>query len=224
MLMVELVGPAGAGKTSLVRALQQRSAKVVRGADIQLRNKDQLPMVLWSAPHVLPVVVRRCRASRWFTWDEFKAMLYLKGAPKMLRQQRTPYDAIMLLDHGPVFKLATLHGFGPERLQQHHAERWWAEMFTLWASVLHAIVLLDAPDPVLKQRINARHQRHIVKGKSEQEVARFLARYRTSYQQTLAKLAAAGGPPLYHFDTNVSPIEHIVDEILRICDPPTQRN
>jgi hypothetical protein len=58
----------------------------------------------------------------------------------------------------------------------------------------------------------------MVKGKSELEVAQFLARYRASYEQTLAKLAAHGGPALLQFDTGQTPMEEIVEKVLVACN------
>src|SRR3989337_1175284 len=115
-LIVELVGLAGAGKTTLARALSQRDEKILVSADLALREKKHIPIFVSTVPSLLPVILRRYRSSRWFTWDEIKAMVYLKGWPRVLRQQASDNGALVLLDHGPVFKLATLNAFGPERL------------------------------------------------------------------------------------------------------------
>ena len=55
-------------------------------------------------------------------------------------------------------------------------------------------------------------------GKPEPEALRFLARYRASYQQILAKLTANGGPTLYQFDTSHTSIEQIAEKVLAACD------
>ncbi|MGH9878986.1 MAG: hypothetical protein ACRD5H_15255, partial [Nitrososphaerales archaeon] len=68
------------------------------------------------------------------------------------------------------------------------------------------------------ERINARNQRHAVKGKSELEASKFLARYRTSYENILTKLTAYGRFTLRQFDTTQESIEQIVDEVLVTCN------
>jgi len=215
--MVELVGPAGAGKTSLSRALAQRSAKIVVGADIELRKKEQIPVFVRNAPFLVSVLLQRCQSSRRFTWDEIKAMVYLKGWHRVFRQQAINTGSLVVLDHGPVFKLATLQAFGPERLRSEAVQTWWNDMVRQWASMLDMVIWLDAPDAILEKRINTRSQRHLVKGKSEPEVVQFLARYRTSYEQTLAKLRVDGGPAILQFDTSQTSMEKITQQVLAAC-------
>lgn len=213
-LIVELVGLAGAGKTTLARALAQRDRKIMIAADLGLRRIGHIPIFVAHAHFLLPVFLRPCRTSRWFTWDEIKAMVYLKGWARLLRQQASNNDSVVLLDHGPVFKLATLNAFGPERLKSRGFEAWWHSMFEQWASTLDIVIWLNAPDSILLRRINARTQQHAVKGKSELEAHRFAIRYQTSYEQILAKLKAYGGPALHQFDTSQASVEQVVDEVL----------
>ncbi len=217
-LIVEIIGPAGAGKTTLSRVLSERGENILIGAEIELRKMEHIPIFVSNAPLLLPVTLRRCRHSRWFTWDEIKALVYLKAWPRVLRQQATNNGTTILLDHGPIFKLATLLAFGPDKLRSQDFEPWWNRMFRQWAYTLDMVIWLDAPDTILKERINTRDQRHVVKEKSELEIFQFLARYRISYEQILEKLRANGGPTLLQFDTYRASIEQIVDEILAACN------
>jgi shikimate kinase len=213
-LIMELVGPAGAGKTTLSRTLSHRSPAIQIGSEIELRNVKYIPIFLGNAISLLPVILRQLLHGQGFTWDEIKYLVYLRGWSAVLKQEAGTEDTAVLLDHGPVFKLATLQEFGPEKLRSDGFEKWWDAMFKQWASTLDIVVWLDAPDSVLEKRINSRDQRHLVKGKTEQEAARFLARYRNSYEQTLAKLKTHGGPFLLQFDTSQTSIEKVADEII----------
>lgn len=222
LLIMELVGPAGAGKTTLTRVLSHRSAIIQVGSDIELRKLKYVPVIVRNTLSLMPIFLRKLRYGRWFTWDEIKALVYLKGWPGVLRQEAATGDAMILLDHGPIFKLATLNEFGPERLKTEGFETWWSAMFKQWASTLDVVVWLDAPDLVLENRINSRDQRHLVKGKTGAEVVHFLARYRTSYDQILGKLKTPGGPLLLQFDTSRISIEQVADEILSAINVATQ--
>lgn len=217
-IIIELIGPAGAGKTSLSRALMRRSKAIQIGAEIELRKPKYIPVFIRSALRLLPIILHRWSYSRWFTWEEIKYLIYLKGWPGILKQQAAQDENIILLDHGPIFKLAALNEFGPVRLKTRGYGPWWNNLFKQWASIINIVVWLDAPDPVLEKRINSRTQRHAVKGKSELEVLHFLARYRTSYEQVLAKWTAYGEPRLFQYDTSQTSIEQITDEVLRAID------
>lgn len=213
-LIVEIIGPAGAGKTTLSRVLSQHDENIRVAADLELRKKEHLPVFVSQAPFLLPVILRRCPHSRSFTWDEIKALAYLSGWPRVLRQQAMGGGTAILLDHGPVFKLAMLKAFGPEKLKSQGFESWWHTMFKRWVSTLDMVIWLDAPDSNLVERINTRSQRHAVKGKSRREASEFLARYRVAYEQILAYLTANGGPTPLKFDTSQASVQQIVDKIL----------
>jgi len=212
---MELVGLAGTGKTTLSRALSRRSEKIQVGAEIELRKLKHIPVFVRNTPLLLPIILHRSRYSRSFTWEEIKYLVYLKGWPHVLEQQAAHSGGALLLDHGPVFKLATLNAFGPEYLKTERIEAWWNNMFKQWASTVDIVIWLDAPDSVLEQRINSRNQRHAVKGKTEEEVLQFLARYRVSYEEILAKLMTDRGPALFRFDTSQTTLEQVVNEVLQ---------
>ena len=65
---------------------------------------------------------------------------------------RAPTDAprLILLDQGPLYMLAELHGRGPLGLLRQ--TQWWDAMYTRWAGVLDGVVRLDADDAVLIPR------------------------------------------------------------------------
>jgi thymidylate kinase len=145
-------------------------------------------------------------------------MIYLETWPTILRSDAMQSGTTILLNHGPIFKLATLRAFGPELLNSQGFEQWWQRVFEQWAITLDMVVWLNAPDKILVERINRRSQRHAVKGKPELEAHKFLTRYQKSYEQVVAKLTACGGPTLIRFDTSQAPVEQIVEEVLHTCN------
>ena len=104
-LVAEMCGPAGAGKTTLLRALRQCNQVFVEGDYLRVRRIGHIPFFLKDALLLLPAFLSHHRNSRWFTWDEIKMMVYLKGWPHVLLRQASNNGTVTLLDHGPVFRL-----------------------------------------------------------------------------------------------------------------------
>jgi shikimate kinase len=223
-LVMELVGPACAGKTTLTRTLTQCSTKMVVARDISVRRPDHLAVFVRDAPRLLPVLLPGYHNSRSFTWEEIKSMVYLKAWSHVLRQQAANNHAVMLLDQGPVFRMATLHAFGPAWIRTAAADMWWNEMFKQWAAFLDVVIWLDAPNPLLVKRINARDRWHAVKNKSDREASQFLDRYRMSYQLVLTRLSVNGGPRVIPFDTGHIAIPQLVNAILAACNVERDRD
>jgi adenylate kinase family enzyme len=215
-MIVELVGPAGAGKTTLSRVLRQRNKKILIGSDIQLRKIEHIPIFIRSIPSSISLFLAQERSERWFTWEELKSIAYLKGWPHLLRNE-SYRGQFVLLDQGPVYRLATLLGFGPQMPQKEADQKWWGDLYEAWACTLDMIVWLDASDDVLVKRINTRRKEHVIKGKSDPDAQQFLTRYRMAYLNVLSRLESYNGPTVLPFDTGTLPVEQIADDILNAC-------
>ena len=91
-------------------------------------------------------------------------------------------------------------------------------MFKQCASTLDIVILLDAPDTILVDRINTRSKQHAVKGKSDREAYDFLENYRTSFDQILERLTSYGELKVLHFDADRLSIDQIAAEVLTAID------
>lgn len=216
-LVVEVAGLAGAGKTTLALALRQCDEHFMVG--VPLPRTGYLPFVVSIMRFFLPVFLRQYRDSRWFTREEIRSMIYLKAWYHLVSRQRSAEGTVAILDHGPIYRLAWLHEFGPEIVRSGRFAQWSAEVLDQWAASLDLVIWLDAPDAVLVERIAARDRWHVVKGKSEQETYQFLARYRASYDWVLSRLTANGGPKVLRFDTNQESLDQILKNVLQCIGP-----
>lgn len=217
-LIMELVGPAGAGKTTLSRALSQRDDNIVLGPDIELRKVSHLPVFIRSLPSSLPLFFDQHKFDRQPTWTELKDIAYLEGWAQVLKRMPSRNGKIVMLDQGPVFRMATLYEFGPAFLKSEDSKTWWHHIYKRWASTLDILVLLDTSDAILMERINTRTKRHGIKGKSELETHQYLMQYRNSFKEVLTQLSLRNGPTILEFDTSKISIEQIVGEVLAACE------
>lgn len=211
-LVVELIGPAGAGKTTILRALGQRHKKIQ--LDFHPSKLRQFPFFINNTFSLLPTYLRQYRHSRWFSWRETRSMACLKAGLHALGRQSSNHDTVTVLDHGPIYRLAFLRALGPEITTSQPYERWWASLLNQWTEVITLIIWLDAPNVVLQERIRARNSRHTIKEKPEPEAYAFLNDYRSFLEQTIAEVMADRQVTLLRFDTNDESVNQIVDKIL----------
>ena len=220
-VLAELVGPAGAGKTTQAEALCRRNKDVTLAPIPILREARSVPYFIRNFLFLLPIVFRLRRDTRSLSWDATKMMIHLNGWDSKLAPPVPSDIAVTLLDHGPVFMLATLLEFVPQIADFQRSQRWFDSMLKKWSSLLAMVIWLDAPYPVLAERINTRNRRHIVKGKGEDEIIDFLARYRKSFERVMLMLAAEdSGLRVLRFETDQELERSITDRIVAALEMP----
>ncbi len=212
--IVEVIGLAGTGKTSLSRALCQQNKNMLPGYCLQVRNVRHMPYFLKHTMLSLPTFLRQPRNGRRFSRREIVKILNLRGWHRILKQQSSKNDAVLILDQGPIYDLATLHAFGPERLRSQHYKAWWERTFNQWAHTVELVIWLDAPEEILLERIRSRDKWHPVKERPVQEMRDYLLRYQTAYEHVMTELAARHDIKILHFDTGTQPLEDTMSQIL----------
>ena len=194
---LELVGPAGSGKSTLYRALAARSPAIAPG--VPFGGLGHLRLGAAHAARFLPAWL--AAGGRFFDEKELRSLDYVVGWAEGV--ERLPRGGtIAAFDHGPIFRIARLRAFGPPLVRGAAFRRWSEAAVRRWAKLLDAVVWLDAPDALLAGRIDARDERHRMKGGEAEQTQRFLARYREAYDALIAELVAAGGPRPIPVDTS----------------------
>jgi hypothetical protein len=214
--VMEIVGLAGAGKTTLYKALGNYP-ELLRLCRYPKVNKiKDAPFFIRYGLRLLPSIFRLySRPSRQLSQREFAWLTILEGWPFILQKDVKQIQQSMIMDQGPVYLLAELREFGPEFLMSEKAEKFWQKIYCRWASTLDFIVWLDAEDTYLMERINLRAKKHLVKHEPEPVVLDFLVRFRRAYENVVSMLGnCTNGPRVLRFNTHELRPEEIVTHLL----------
>lgn len=211
-LVVELVGPAGAGKTALLRAAG-RAPRIRAG--VRIERMRLLPAFLLNAVRMIPLGVELLSRGREHVWRGLLHFMRLRTLPRTVIHVAAlgQFDAI-LLDEGPVFSLGRLSVFQEADQGDGRVASAWNRELDRWATLLDAVIWIDAPDPVLAERIRVRSKHHQIKSHTDAEITEFLRRYREAYRRIRERLTASGRVKMVQLDTGGLPLDTAAERLL----------
>jgi hypothetical protein len=205
--LVELVGPAGAGKSTIFHALIGRDDSIEGRPS--LRRAGHAAVFASETLAALATLLRYRAIGRGTTPEHIRMMAYLHALPRLLDGEGSFSSRTLVFDQGPVFFLTR-----PSLMDKRLAS-WHDRTFDVWASLLDVVVWLDAPDAVLTERINSRGKWHALKGAHGHTAAKVLTTSRTVYEDALSRLDGhRAGPTILRFDTSRHSANEIGEAVL----------
>ncbi len=204
---MELVGPTGAGKTTVLEALLAQDLGIERKPT--LRNAHYVGIVTRAVAAAVATLARRRALGRDITLEQVLIMAYVQAVPRILERGYLANTKTIAFDQGPIYFVSR-----PSLLDDRLAP-WRGTVLDTWASLLDLVVWLDAPDQVLTARINSRSKSHRLKGASDEAAVEALAESRTVYEHVISRLTERqDSPALLRFDTDLRPAGEIAEAVL----------
>jgi hypothetical protein len=218
-VIVELVGPAGAGKSSVSKALSERNTRITQGRLPDVHDARSVPFFAWNLLLLLPSLTKfyRHRTDRFLTMREMAYLAIIRGWLPVLRRQ----SGIVVLDQGPIYMLSEMLREGPQVLMSQTAQNWWHVTCKMWAGGMDGVIYLDASDATLVERALSREQEHGIKAHDGAWTTRFLAKSRRTLDQVLSSMKMTKPDlKIIYLDTSMTSLDETVNSIISLFKSP----
>jgi len=208
-VVVELVGPAGAGKSTLAQGVSAVDRTVRSGLSLWGLPRRRL---MRSALTLLPTILSAGISGSPLRAGEMAQMIRLGALRRVVEDEATRHR-IVILDEGPVFALSWLDVFFARNGDRVPAS-WRRRVVAEWARLLDVVVFIDASDITLANRIRTREKPHMVKDLPDAEIFGFAAGFRRAFERAIGELSEAGHLVVDTLSTEAGPLDENTARLL----------
>lgn len=210
-MLLELVGVAGSGKSTLRNMLKELNPQIGRVAPPPKR--EYIFPVLKIYFKWFPLYLLRYSKTRWFNSKEIKIICYLECWLPYLTRCAVEDDMVVVLDPGSVFWLTAINKFGPELTRDPKFQVWWESMRIKWMNAVDVFIWLDAPTELLIQRVKEREEWHESKLMDHNEIAESFNTYRKGYSELVDQISKKRKKHILHFQTDQTSAAVIFEQV-----------
>lgn len=175
--VVEIIGPAGVGKTTVAKQIKEMSNSVQTSVSWHDSKRCLMKVMVKRSAKILRLLFQRVPA------EVIKEVVGLEVDLEILLTHKSRHVLPcreVLLEVGPVFKVSKLKMDG--NIQ---SIKWIDEIYGKIDRALDGLIWMDSSNEILKTRINLREKKHEIKNAASDEIYRFLNDYRKCFSEML---------------------------------------
>lgn len=187
----EMVGPAGAGKSTLANELRGQLCNVRTSLSWREGKGLCLLVALRRLPEIVRGLLNKVPVRHLKTAISIETVLMLLHP---LRRRHHILGSSIILEIGPAFHIAFLEKESPSFSRQ-----WLNDLRLCLRESIDVVFWLDASNDLLLSRINERPKLHRIKNVTSKNGARFLDDYRASFADIIGD--GGGGLSVIKIDT-----------------------
>jgi deoxyadenosine/deoxycytidine kinase len=212
LIIIEVIGLAGAGKSTLTRAMFETIPNNL--GSYRLAKARSTIRILLSIFRALPLILiqgkTRIGIKQWYWLGHFEASIH-----DLNRRSQIEGCQVLILDQGPIFEFIAIKRYLLSgRYGDYLASVYFKLLQKFYASI-DAVVYLQAPDSVLLERVMSRHSSHLLKNMNVDEQRNQMAFYRAEYNNIFSA-ATAAGVSVVTLDTQLYSESQMLNETLKL--------
>jgi thymidylate kinase len=220
-LVIELIGVAGVGKSTLYKALGSKNLPwLICDMVLPVWNISSAPFFIENITSLAPLLIREeIKGERLLKRREIAFLALLNGWHKILRNKADQQGKAILIDQGAISMMTYLTVWGPKSLYNDHIQSWWESVYYKWARTLDILIYLDTKDEIIIDRIRSRSQDHHLKTETTAVMCDWIMKYRLLYRQILNRFESNGfRAKVIRIDSGENSVEDIVNIFISLVE------